>query len=233
MTRSYGKDRPFFQKATNKPEVIAHRGGAGQWPEETIFAFQNALDAGADVLEMDLRCTKDGKFVMLHDPTVDRTTDGAGKIDDLDFEQEVKSLNAAYMWPDYIDKGITIATLDDVLKEFREARLNIEIKPDDIEIVPQICDAIAQHNMEENVLIASEHNRVIHEVRRSVPGSRHPPRYLKLQNSKPSTRSLTGVIARIPTLCNGFRRLCISCRLLPRNLSTRPIILGSWYMHGQ
>src|SRR5690242_20566049 len=60
--------------------VIAHRGGAALWPENTLVAFRNAVALGADVLELDVRATADGRLVVVHDATVDRTTDGRGAV---------------------------------------------------------------------------------------------------------------------------------------------------------
>src|SRR5262245_13152385 len=67
---------PFWDGPS--PRVIAHRGGRGLWPENTLYAFRRAAALGADVLEMDVRQTADGELVVLHDETVDRTTDGSG-----------------------------------------------------------------------------------------------------------------------------------------------------------
>jgi glycerophosphoryl diester phosphodiesterase len=68
-------------------QVIAHRGGPAYAPENTLAAFQTAVDQGADWLEFDVQMTKDGQLVMIHDETVDRTTDGTGAVTDLTFEQ--------------------------------------------------------------------------------------------------------------------------------------------------
>ncbi len=92
---------------------IAHRGGKKNAPEETLPAFQLALDEGADALEFDLHATSDGRLVVLHDDTVDRTTDGTGAVKEMTFEQ-LRKLDAAYRFsPDgqtfpERGKGITI-----------------------------------------------------------------------------------------------------------------------------
>src|SRR5215212_4556790 len=61
---------------TARPLVMAHRGGAGLWPENTLLAFERARDLGVDVIETDVQSTADGVLVVMHDATVDRTTDG-------------------------------------------------------------------------------------------------------------------------------------------------------------
>jgi glycerophosphoryl diester phosphodiesterase len=63
--------------------VAAHRGGAGLWPENSLLAFRQALALGVDALEFDLHMTADGEVVVLHDPTLERTTTGAGRVRDL------------------------------------------------------------------------------------------------------------------------------------------------------
>lgn len=74
-------------------QVIAHRGGPAYAPENTLAAFQNAIDQGVDWLEFDVQMTKDGELIVIHDETVDRTTNGTGAVADLTFEQ-IRSLDA-------------------------------------------------------------------------------------------------------------------------------------------
>ena len=90
------QDHPFF-KAQKCIDIIAHRGGAGEWPEETLFALERAR-ARADVLEIDVHATRDNELVLMHDATVDRTTDGAGCIKGYSLD-EVSGLNAGHGWP--------------------------------------------------------------------------------------------------------------------------------------
>ena len=63
--------------------VIGHRGAAGRYPENTFAAFDYAVGLGVDAIEFDLRITRDGVVVVIHDPTLDRTTSGSGRIDEL------------------------------------------------------------------------------------------------------------------------------------------------------
>lgn len=78
-------------EAKNKLLVIAHRGNHVKVPENTLASFKEAIKAGADYVEVDLRTSKDGRLVVMHDATVDRTTNGKGKVSDLTFE-EIKKL---------------------------------------------------------------------------------------------------------------------------------------------
>ncbi|MBI5042876.1 MAG: phosphatidylinositol-specific phospholipase C domain-containing protein [Nitrospirae bacterium] len=86
-------DRKFLK--TDRPLNIAHRGGRGLSSEHTIVAYKKALYVGADVLELDVHSTKDGEIVVIHDPTVDRTTNGTGLVNELTLS-EIKRLDAGY-----------------------------------------------------------------------------------------------------------------------------------------
>jgi glycerophosphoryl diester phosphodiesterase len=103
---------------------IAHRGGGRLRPEATLPAFENALSVGADVLEFDLHASSDGVVVVIHDETVDRTTDGTGAVQAMTFA-ELRMLDAGYEFtPDggqtfpYRGMGIQIPTLVEVLAGF-------------------------------------------------------------------------------------------------------------------
>src|SRR5712691_10674237 len=78
----------------NSVGVIAHRGGAGLAPENTLASFRNGLALNADILEMDAHLSKDGVVVIIHDDTIDRTTDGRGRVADYTLAQ-LQSFNAA------------------------------------------------------------------------------------------------------------------------------------------
>ena len=76
---------------------VAHRGASGNNPENTLRAFQKALEIGVDEIELDLRSTRDGHLVVMHDATVDRTTDGTGAIGELTLA-EIRALDAGRMF---------------------------------------------------------------------------------------------------------------------------------------
>ena len=114
-------ERPFF--ADNDGFlVIAHQGGNLVRPDNTMMAFEYAVELGVDVLEMDIHSSADGELVVIHDDTVDRTTDGNGRVNDLTLA-ELKSFDAAYDWSidngatyPYRGQGVTIPALEEVLK---------------------------------------------------------------------------------------------------------------------
>jgi glycerophosphoryl diester phosphodiesterase len=165
---------PFFESAADVM-VMAHRGGRYLWPENTLFAFENATALGVDVLEMDLRSTRDGAIVVLHDDTVDRTMDGSGPVLEYTLE-ELKSLDAAYHWsPDdgqtypLRGQGIVIPTLEEVLAAFPDMQMNIEIKQSEPSIVASVCDLLSEHGAVERVLVASFDSDTIKAFRETCP----------------------------------------------------------------
>lgn len=166
-------DQPAFE--SDGVLVIAHRGGAGLWPENTLFAFHEAVALGVDVLEMDLRETLDGVLIIMHDATVDRTTDGTGRVDRLTLE-EIQTLDAGYWWTNdggetfpFRDQGITVPTVEAVLAEFPVAGLNIEIKVGSPAAVDSFCEMIHDHRKTEDVLVVANDAGPIEAFRTACP----------------------------------------------------------------
>lgn len=109
-----------------KPVIIAHRGASAYAPENTLAAFNLALETGADGVELDVSLTKDGVPVILHDDTVDRTTDGHGAINQMTLAQ-VKALDASNKFEKY--RGEKIPTLEQILRAVApHGTVNIELK---------------------------------------------------------------------------------------------------------
>jgi glycerophosphoryl diester phosphodiesterase len=177
---------PFFRGAANRPEVIAHRGGAGQWPGETVFAFERALEVGADVLEMDVHGTRDGHLVLMHNKTLDRTTNGSGRIKERDWDY-IKTLDAGYRWTadghsypfrtrpgGEVPEELRVPRLDDVLGRLKDrrppARLIIEIKQTSPSIAARLDALIREHGMADRVLVASGRGSALREFRGLQPG---------------------------------------------------------------
>jgi glycerophosphoryl diester phosphodiesterase len=167
------REHPFF--SSSGPMVIAHRGGSGRWPENTVLAFREAANLGVDVLEMDVRSTKGDVLVALHDDTVDRTTNGDGAIRDLTLA-EVQTLDAGYHWTDddgasypYRGAGARVPTVEEVFQTMRGQRWNIEIKQFDPPITQSLCRTIRAHDMEYSVLVASFDPRTMAAFRNECP----------------------------------------------------------------
>lgn len=166
--------KPYFATLP-QPAVLAHRGGAGLWPENTLEAFRNAWAMGVDVLELDVHGTRDGAIVVIHDATVDRTTDGTGAVQDMTLP-EIQALDAGYWFtPDggqtypYRGKGVRIPTLEEVFRALPDARFNIEIKSNDPPIVPALAELVKRMGMEDQVLIGSFDHAIAQQVRHALP----------------------------------------------------------------
>lgn len=166
-------EHPFFVEGA--PIVIAHRGGSGLWPENTLYAFERAADLGVDVLEMDVQASADGQLMVFHDENLHRTTNGQGRVEDKTREQ-LKMLDAGYDWTNdggashpYRGQGIRIPTLEDVLEAFPAMRLNIEIKTRSPAVAVELCRVLRQHSRQERVIVASFDDSVMDSFRAQCP----------------------------------------------------------------
>ena len=132
---------PFADHPLMQPGFlnVAHRGGGHLAPEHTLVAYANALDVGADVLECDVHSTSDGVLVCIHDDSVDRTTDGTGKVNDMSFA-ELQELDAAFGWDEYRGQGITVPSFESALQAHPDALWVVEIK----QHAPPIADALLE-----------------------------------------------------------------------------------------
>ena len=112
----YGLYLVFRKLPPDSPQLIAHRGGPKHAPENTLAAFRNAISIGSDWLEFDIQRTKDGVLVVIHDETVDRTTNGAGAVRDLTLEQ-IRALDAG--------NGEQVPTFEEVIALAKESNVGI------------------------------------------------------------------------------------------------------------
>ncbi len=157
MARSPRPGHPFFAGA---PQLIAHRGGAALAPENTMAAFRCALDEwDADMLEMDVRLTSDGRVVVIHDETVDRTTDGTGRIRDMTWA-EARELDAGFRFPGtnggtpWRGRGVRLPLFEEVLEAFPGARMIVE--PKAAETAGPLVRLIRAAGAERRVLVGAE-----------------------------------------------------------------------------
>jgi glycerophosphoryl diester phosphodiesterase len=165
----------FFKKLPSPPLRIAHRGGAGIWPENTLYAFERAANLGMDLVEMDVHASADGVLVVMHDETVDRTTDGSGLIREKTLA-ELKRLDAGYRWTKdggqnfpFRGIGITISTLEEIFQALPQMPMIIEIKQAEPSIVDALCTLIRQYGRQEDVIIGSFHVNALREMRQRCP----------------------------------------------------------------
>lgn len=171
-------DHVFFNK--DKPLIIAHQGGEHLAPSGTLEAFENAVQLGVDVLEFDIHMTKDGHLVSIHDPTVDRTTNGTGTINEMTLE-EIQALDAGDYFMDlegeysFRDQGVYIPTVEEIFESIPDIHYNIEIKdtndPDLYhEIVDKLWKLLKRYDLEEQTLIASFDHDIIDIVSNVTDG---------------------------------------------------------------
>ena len=155
---------------------IAHRGGNLRAPEGTLEAFRSALEVGADVLEMDVRTTSDGVLVVLHDQTVDRTTDGTGRVNDLSFAQ-LRALDAGYRhttdggrtYP-WRGAGVRVPTLEEVLQTFPREHMGIEIKAEESpEVIGPFVELLRHYGMADRVIVGSFSDDLMQTFRAAAP----------------------------------------------------------------
>ena len=180
MQGTGGQNRAEIERADGRGTVrrtlvMAHRGGAGLWPENTAHAFAQAVALGVDVLEMDLHGTADGALVVIHDATVDRTTNGAGRVSALTLA-ELKRLDAGYRWTTdggrtfpFRGRGITVPTLREVLDGFPQTRLNVDIKQAQPSLAKSFCRTLRESRATERVTVASFSSQVLGEFRGECP----------------------------------------------------------------
>ena len=165
---------PFFA-ASDDVLVIAHQGGEGLRPSNTMTAFANAVALGVDVLETDVHATADGELVLMHDDTVDRTTDGSGTLREMTLA-EVQALDAGYYWTDddgqsypYRGQGLRVPTLRELLTAFPQMRFNVEIKEQEPPVAEPLCSLIRELGMAEQMLVASFNEAAIVAFRQACP----------------------------------------------------------------
>jgi glycerophosphoryl diester phosphodiesterase len=155
---------------------IAHRGASGEAPENTLEAVRLAFEKyKVDMVEVDLRLSKDGVPIILHDETLDRTTDGKGPVSHYTVE-EIKKKDAGFHFdPEkkgefpYRGKGVTVPTFQELLKEYPNHGFFLEIKDENPRCVRKILSVIERSQGKGALTIGSFHGPVTREVRRLRP----------------------------------------------------------------
>jgi glycerophosphoryl diester phosphodiesterase len=160
----------FKANKFQSPWIIAHRGFRAKYPENTLIAFQAALDAGVTMIELDVTHTRDGKMVVMHDNTLDRTTNGCGPVIEYSLK-EIKNLDAG-SWFNPIFAGQHVPELEEVLNLINgEVLINIEIKPHSEArrypsktIERQVVELINQKKIRDIALISSFDKNVLEKI---------------------------------------------------------------------
>ena len=136
-------------------QIIGHRGARGLEPENTMRSFRKALELAVDYVECDVHMTRDGLIILMHDHTVDRTTNGAGPVNGFTFD-EIRLLDAG--------EGQSVPTLQELLDLVRgKAKLHIELK-DEAAVEPTIR-CVEKNGMEAEVFLTSGNSETLRRVR--------------------------------------------------------------------
>ena len=185
--------------------IVGHRGNAAHAPENTLESFRQAVEIGVDALELDVHVSADNRVVVIHDPTLDRTTDRSGRVDRMTFA-EIRSADAGARFTKdrgvtrpYAGKGIVVPTLDEVMESFPAMPLLIEIKTRNASRATR--EVIARHGAEGRCIVASFDERAMEAFSGSgiaQGGSR-----------RDTARLLWRAVLRIPVRRVGFNVLCM------------------------
>jgi glycerophosphoryl diester phosphodiesterase len=156
-----------------RPLILAHRGGGSAGPENTLTALERGLAAGADGFEIDVHLSRDGEVVVIHDETVDRTTNARGPVASMT-AADLARMDAAYWFCPEDDyplrgRGIAIPRLADALNRFPDAAFIVEVKPDEAEAAQRTVEVIRACGAVDRVMIGSFHRRPLATVRRLEP----------------------------------------------------------------
>ena len=154
------------------PLVLAHRGANKVAPQNTLPAFQKALDFNADGLETDVHLSLDGHIVICHNYTIDETSNGTGRVDEMTLSQLKLYDFGSYFSDEF--KGVTLPTLPELLDLTKSMKLiNIEIKPPqkDCDLVKKVVEAIHEYGIVENSIVSCfdpECIRLVKEIDKNV-----------------------------------------------------------------
>ena len=151
---------------------FAHRGFSGKYPENTLLAFQKAIEAGADGAELDVQLTKDGEVVIIHDETIDRTTDGKGYVVDYTYD-ELSKFDASYIYRGQMgfNKIPTLREYFELVKDL-DFITNIELKTginEYLGIEEKVYDLIKEFKLEKKVIISSFNHFSVLRMKKIAP----------------------------------------------------------------
>ena len=156
------------------PRVFGHRGSAGTHPENTLESFRAAVAGGVQYLEFDIHMTRDGEIVVAHDEHLKRMC-GLDRVIPETTYAELAAADAGRMFSldgatfPFREKGIKLPRLSGVLAEFPKLRMIVEVKQIAPSVVASMLDVLDRARMRRNVLVASEHQAPLDEVRKLAP----------------------------------------------------------------
>ncbi len=165
--------RDYF--SSRRPRLFAHRGASGLFPENTLAAFRGGVEAGATHLELDVHASRDGAVVVIHDAVLERTTDSVGPVREMTLA-ELRGVDAGYGFVDargarpFADHDLMIPTFEEVLREFPDVPLNVEIKQGEPAIEDEVVALIRRYGGASRVLLAAEHQPIMDRIRARYDG---------------------------------------------------------------
>ncbi|MDC0173216.1 glycerophosphodiester phosphodiesterase [Gammaproteobacteria bacterium] len=163
-------DIAFYENADLS--IIAHRGGRGLVPGNTIEAAINAVDIGSDIIELDVHLTADAFLVVRHDTEIDTTTNGSGLIVNMDLV-DIQSHKVGYHKIDYPNKiepkVLRVPTLKALFQRLPNQRYLIELKPQNVASADALCETILTHDLQDQVVVGSFHSAVLRYFRKTCP----------------------------------------------------------------
>ena len=173
MTIRIPEPRPALQR--EQPLLFAHRGGSALAPENTLTAFRVGASFQADALELDVRLSADDVVMVFHDETLERTTNGVGKVREHTLA-ELKALDAGYHFTNdngatypYRGQGVTIPTLAEVYAEFPDLLINVDIKDPLPEAAERLAEVIAEAGATDRTIVGSFHDDILTHFRKIAP----------------------------------------------------------------
>jgi glycerophosphoryl diester phosphodiesterase len=154
--------------------VFAHRGGAKLAPENTMAAFANGLALGSDGIECDVHLSRDGVPVVIHDGTLDRTTDASGPVGACTVDELARvDAGAAFLALDgthaYRGRGVGVPTLEAVLTTFRRARVIIEMKGGEPALAQAVLEVVRRTDAADRVCVGSFYRQGLEVIRALAP----------------------------------------------------------------
>ncbi len=158
---------------SNRTLVIPHGGGDGLFPENTMLAYVKTMAMGADVVDVDVRRTKDGVLVAFHDASVARTTGKTGTVSTMTFA-DLSKLDAGWSFTvgktnPYRNKGVTVPSLESILKRFPKALLSLDLKDESKEMNAPLCNLLTKYRRTNDVFVGSNNDAQVLQFRVLCP----------------------------------------------------------------
>lgn len=208
--------------STNDVSVVAHRGGAKLRPENTLAAFDHAASLGVDACECDVRVSRDGEVVVIHDPTVDRTTNAHGSVEAFT-AAELARMDAGYQFGadagfPWRERGAGVPRLADVLDRHRLLPWIIEIKGDRPEAAERVIQTLRKLDALDRVVIGGFSQVVLEAVRALAP---EVPTGASSQEARSAARR---AFFRLPIRPRGYLAFQVPLRIRGREVFGEPFV---------